>query len=75
MAVQTVERRAPMFSWGRSLYIQFVTVPVRDVDDGAGRKAITNERLPVYGKGCVDKGGVSMPPACRGRVNIPPTAP
>ena len=47
------------------MYIQFVTVPVRSVDDGAGRKAITTERLPVGGKGCVDKGGVSMPPACR----------
>ena len=39
------------------MYIQFVTVPVRGVDDWAGRKAITKERLPVYGKGCVDKGG------------------
>ena len=46
-----------MFSWGRSLYIQFVTVPVRGVDDRADRKAIKKERLPVGGKGCVDKGG------------------
>lgn len=40
-----------MFSWGRSLYIQFVMVPLRGMDDGAGRKAIKKERLPVGGKG------------------------
>lgn len=57
MTVEAVERRAPMFSWGRSLYIQFVMVPLRGMDDGAGRKAIKKERLPVGGKGCVDKGG------------------
>lgn len=51
MTVEAVERRAPMFSWGRSLYIQFVMVPLRGMDDGAGRKAIKKERLPVGGKG------------------------
>ena len=40
-----------MFSWGRSLYIQFVMVPLRGMDDGAGRKAIKKERLPVGDKG------------------------
>ena len=58
MTVEAVERRAPMFSWGAVVvYLQFVMVPLRGMDDGAGRKAIKKERLPVGGKGCVDKGG------------------